>query len=328
MLRRVLLRGSGRESSEQEISSGRCAEQQQQPSCLQVAHCWYSFQESLVGGDLRSQMIFHEIGMPQRGAPRSPLLGLWSAGRDPLSKPPRRGPTFELLARGLPCASAQRSLDSTLHFSHTRFVDTHIEKMYTCIETHCHKRHTTIIAGDFSAQLGAGQGFESDFVGEHLLGESKKTWKMVNAVADSTGQTGRGQTSNTHSNHQAEKAQNWTTFWLTRGANENVLMQKQTTCYIWEAITDQLLHTLDSHIAGEAKPRARTKHTAMVVPAGAGPHPLGPSGSRQPLVTLLHVLLFGVVALVSPRVALACSRLFWRIFSTLPWALSIRCTSL
>ena len=68
MLGRILLRGSGRESSEQEISSGRCAEQQQQPSCLQIPHCWYSFQESLVGGDLRSQLIFHEMGMPQRGA--------------------------------------------------------------------------------------------------------------------------------------------------------------------------------------------------------------------------------------------------------------------
>ena len=68
MLGRTLLRGSGRESSGQEISSGRCTEQQQQPSYLQVAHCWCSFQESLVGGDLRSQMIFHEIDMPQRGA--------------------------------------------------------------------------------------------------------------------------------------------------------------------------------------------------------------------------------------------------------------------
>ena len=97
--------GSGRESSD----SGRCAEQQQQPGCLQVAHCWYSFRES---GGRRSQMIFHEISMPQR-CPRSPLLGLWSASGDPLSKPPNRGPTLELLARGRPCASAQRPLDST-----------------------------------------------------------------------------------------------------------------------------------------------------------------------------------------------------------------------
>ena len=56
-------------------------------------------------------------GHAPEGCPRSPLLGLWSASGDPLSKPPHRGPTLELLARGLPCASVQRPLDSTLGFS-------------------------------------------------------------------------------------------------------------------------------------------------------------------------------------------------------------------
>ena len=47
-------------------------------------------------------------------------------------------------------------------------------------------------------------------------------------------------------------------------------------------------------------------HTAMVVPAGA------------PLVTLSCTC----------SCSLACLRLLWRSFSTLPWALSIWCTSL
>ena len=73
---------------------------------------------------------------------------------------------------------------------HTGYSDVHIEKMHTCVET---EKHTTIIAGGFNAQLGLGEGSESDYVGKHALGESNKRgawmkqWLMIpNCVALNT----------------------------------------------------------------------------------------------------------------------------------------------
>ena len=82
---------------------------------------------------------------------------------------------------------------ATVYFLLSGYTDVHIEKMYKCIKNHCNKKHTTIIAGAFNAQLGLGIDSERDYVGEHTTGQANKRgiwmkqWLMIqNYVALNT----------------------------------------------------------------------------------------------------------------------------------------------
>ena len=64
----------------------------------------------------------------------------------------------------------------SMYFSHSKYADHHIEKMYKTIEkhmAHCDK-YIPIIGGDFNAELGPGNGTERKSVGRYTLNEGNK----------------------------------------------------------------------------------------------------------------------------------------------------------
>ena len=76
----------------------------------------------------------------------------------------------------------------SVYFSHSKYADHHIEKMYKTIEKHMahSKKYIPIIGGDFNAELGPGKGTERISVGKYTLNESNKrgdwlkSWLMLN----------------------------------------------------------------------------------------------------------------------------------------------------
>ena len=75
----------------------------------------------------------------------------------------------------------------SVYFSHSKYADHHIEKMYKTIEKHMmnNKKYIPIIGGDFNAELGPGKGPECKSVGKYTLNESNKrgdwlkSWLML-----------------------------------------------------------------------------------------------------------------------------------------------------
>ena len=64
----------------------------------------------------------------------------------------------------------------SVYFSHSKYADHHIEKMYKTFEkhmAHCNK-YIPIIGGDFNAELGLGKETERKSVGRYTLNESNK----------------------------------------------------------------------------------------------------------------------------------------------------------
>ena len=68
----------------------------------------------------------------------------------------------------------------------TGFADIHVEQMYPCIESHCNcSKNTTVVARDFGAQLGPGEGSECNHVEQYTLDDSNtrgywlKHWLMI-----------------------------------------------------------------------------------------------------------------------------------------------------
>ena len=76
----------------------------------------------------------------------------------------------------------------SVYFSHSKYADHHIEKMYKTVDKHItnNKKCIPIIGGDFNAELGLGKGTECKSVGKHTLDESNKrgdwlkSWLMLN----------------------------------------------------------------------------------------------------------------------------------------------------
>ena len=76
----------------------------------------------------------------------------------------------------------------SVYFSHSKYADHHIEKMYKTIEKHMtnNKKCIPIIGGDFNAELGPGKGTECKSVCKHTPNESNKrgdwlkSWLMLN----------------------------------------------------------------------------------------------------------------------------------------------------
>ena len=63
----------------------------------------------------------------------------------------------------------------SVYFSHSRYADHHIEKMYKTIVKHNEKkRYIPIIGGDFNTDLGLGHGKECNSVGRYTLNEGNK----------------------------------------------------------------------------------------------------------------------------------------------------------
>ena len=64
----------------------------------------------------------------------------------------------------------------SVYFTHSKYADHHIEKMYKTIEKHVAHRNTyiPIIGGDFNAELGPGNGTERKSVGRYTLNEGNK----------------------------------------------------------------------------------------------------------------------------------------------------------
>ena len=76
----------------------------------------------------------------------------------------------------------------SVYFSHSKYADHHIEKMYKTIERHTvhSKKYIPIIGGDFNAELGPGKGTERKSVVRYTVDESNKrgdwlkSWLMLN----------------------------------------------------------------------------------------------------------------------------------------------------
>ena len=73
-------------------------------------------------------------------------------------------------------ANHQRIKLMSVYFSHSKYADHHIEKMYKTIEKHTanYKRYIPTIGGDFNADLGPGNGNECTSVGRYTLNEGNK----------------------------------------------------------------------------------------------------------------------------------------------------------
>ena len=76
----------------------------------------------------------------------------------------------------------------SVYFPHSKYADHHIEKMHKTIEKHMlnNNKYIPIIAGDFNAELGLGEGTECKSVGRYTLNEGNKkgdwlkSWLMLN----------------------------------------------------------------------------------------------------------------------------------------------------
>ena len=74
----------------------------------------------------------------------------------------------------------------SVYFTHSKYADHHIQKMYKTIEkhmAHCNN-YIPIIGGDFNAELGPGNGMERKSVGRYTLNEGKQKRWLDEKLAD------------------------------------------------------------------------------------------------------------------------------------------------
>ena len=132
----------------------------------------------------------------------------------------------------------QRRIElASVYFSHAGYTEVHIEKMYKCIENHCNKKHTAIIADDFNAQLGPGDDSESDYVGPNKRGIWMKQGLMIqNYVVPKT----------TFKNVSEEQ----TAFRSASGKDkqlDDVLSDKRSRRYCTDAEANDMIHLGSDH---------------------------------------------------------------------------------